>query len=692
MAQVVFTGTGPLINSQGEVIVPGRTLLPTGELGAKGTPVEADGETYVVPGKNLVAGSFVEGSASLTSPAGKGNPISNDDDTGPDVFAVQTNVISSAGVLTSTPPAAPAAPFYPAVPPGSNYFPNPMAANVNSIVMTQKPANGPLAYAQPDYARKIQVVVVSAAANNDITSGILTVVGIGASSEQVGDVFDLQITAGTTTTYTSDRAYKVITSCSISGLTFGAGGGTGSTVSIGVTDALGIQVNRPAVTIIEQDLLPRVIWPAYFEPGYVSDGWSGQAWNVAIASAEIGAIVFNPQSVYGGGGPGLQAYAAFYLPSIARAKATGKKVYGYSYTTYQARAVASVKADIANYVSWYSSVGLDGFFIDEVSFADPAVNAPQYAIDTAYYADLYAYIKGLNPNYQIVLNPGAAQYKDINNYSDVVISVEDTAAAFSTYVPPSWQFNQSSSRNGAIIHTATTVADMQAAMNRAKSMQFGWVYITPDPLPAPFSTLASYWTSEQTQLSDNTRQCTPTSLIMCTFANDIGYLFCDMKYNFVVRNTTNKFRRVYIDSGAVGGDPVNNITADYLIENGSRYNWNGAAWNYLGTVTQDIDTFRQWQVRVSRADLQNITGALSAILRPEENVGGNVKTRFSPTITISAMGVPTGGNPFTVTAAKVNNVAEAVGTVDYLAGTVTPTTACNGQRSFQFYYTIAANP
>jgi hypothetical protein len=693
VAQVVFTGTGPLINSQGEVIVPGKTLLPTGELGAKGKPVEADGETYVVPGKNLAGDGYLEGASTLTSSVGKGNPVSNDDDTGADVFAVRTNVLSDAGVLTSVPPVQTVTP-YPDVPPGSSYFANPMPANLVSIFATAKPANGRLNVNQPDFCRKLQVRVVSAAADNEIATGVLTVTGIGASGEQVGDVFDLQIGADTATTYTSDRAYQAITSASISGLTFGASGGAGSTVSIGVSNALGIPVGRPPVTFVNQSIDQKVIWPAYMEPGYASDNYSGNAWNVAIASSQIGAIIFNPQSPYGGGGPGVQAYAATYLPYLTRARAAGKLAIGYTYATYQARAVADVLADIDKYLLWYASSGVDGFFIDEVSFANPVSDPAQYAIDTAYYSTIYNYVKTKNPNYKVILNPGAVQYQDINLYSDIVISIEETAANFATWVPPSWQFNQSAAKNGGIIHTATTVDTMKSTVMRAKSVNIGWLYVTPDPLPAPFSTLpaATYWPSEQVWIDDETTQVNPTSLVMCTFANDIGYLFADMKTNLVVRDLNDKFRRVYIDSGAAGGDPVNDITADYLIENGSRYNWENGAWNYLGTVTQTVNTFRQWQVRVSRANLQNVTAALRAVLRPEEYVGGVSKTRFSPTISIAAMGVPTSGNAFTVSSAKVNGTAEAVGTVDYLAGTVTPTTAPNGSRSFQFYYTIAANP
>jgi hypothetical protein len=357
--------------------------------------------------------------------------------------------------------------------------------------------------------------------------------------------------------------------------------------------------------------------------------------------------------------------------------------------------VADVLSDIDKYLLWYASSGVDGFFIDEVSFADPAVDAAQYAIDTTYYSTIYNYVKNINPNLQIVLNPGAAQYKDINLYSDVVISFENTAAVFESWVPPQWQFTQDASRNCVLPHTCTTFEDMQNAMAKAKSVNAGWVYCTNEGLPGPWSSLptGAYWQEHKNLIDDTTLNADPTSLVMVTVGNDIGFIFCDIKTNFVVRNLSDKYRRLYIDSGAAGGDPAMTlISADYLIENGTRYVWNGAAWSSLGVVTQTINTAFQWQFRLSRASLQNITGALSCVVRPEEYVSGNSQTRFSSIISLAAMGVPTGGNAFSVSQAQANYVNEAVGTIDLLAGTIVPTTAPNGSIPFQFWYTIAANP
>lgn len=64
--------------------------------------------------------------------------------------------------------------------------------------------------------------------------------------------------------------------------------------------------------------------------------------------------------------------------------------------------------------------------------------------------------------------------------------------------------------------------------------------------------------------------------------------------------------------------------------------------------------------------------------------------------TSAAIGLPATKTPtpasFAVYKANVDGAAEAVGTVDATAGTITPTTAPNGTRDFDFWYTFSATP
>ena len=113
------------------------------------------------------------------------------------------------------------------------FFVDPDAADLVSVVTAVDAANGVLAIAlQPDYPRHLQVRVTNAGVA--ITAGVVTLVGIGAGGEAVGQV--IALTGGTATTITTD-VYARLTSATITAF---AGGGAGETIGIGVGAGLGL--------------------------------------------------------------------------------------------------------------------------------------------------------------------------------------------------------------------------------------------------------------------------------------------------------------------------------------------------------------------------------------------------------------------------------------------------------------------
>jgi hypothetical protein len=109
----------------------------------------------------------------------------------------------------------------------------PIAAELVSIVAALDPiASATLTIAaQPDFPRKLQVRIVDT--NNSVT-GTVTLVGIGARGQAVGQT--IQLTGGTRTV-TTDDAYATLTSATTASV---AGAAAGDTIGIGVATALGL--------------------------------------------------------------------------------------------------------------------------------------------------------------------------------------------------------------------------------------------------------------------------------------------------------------------------------------------------------------------------------------------------------------------------------------------------------------------
>ena len=117
-------------------------------------------------------------------------------------------------------------------------FLGPAAADVVAVYAAALPASGALVTIANsiDYPRKLQVAVVTGS-----TTGTLTMVGVGVDGEPVTDAISIA-TTNTGTTITT-RAYRTLTSATVSNLTGAAG-----TISIGLGAALGLPTQQTVVT------------------------------------------------------------------------------------------------------------------------------------------------------------------------------------------------------------------------------------------------------------------------------------------------------------------------------------------------------------------------------------------------------------------------------------------------------------
>ena len=116
----------------------------------------------------------------------------------------------------------------------------PIAAELVSIKAAATPTNGTITIAaQPDYPRKLQVrVVIGTTTTTAITAGTLTLVGTDCKTGAInGEVVSL--IANASTTITTTNCYSQLTSGTVAAYAAN-GSGTGNTLGIGVSNALGL--------------------------------------------------------------------------------------------------------------------------------------------------------------------------------------------------------------------------------------------------------------------------------------------------------------------------------------------------------------------------------------------------------------------------------------------------------------------
>ena len=221
---------------------------------------------------------------------------------------------------------------------------------------------------------------------------------------------------------------------------------------------------------------------AYFYP-VPNSPWDNL--NAAASRIPVTAIM-NP-----GSGPG-NIQDSNYVNAVDNLRTAGGKVIGYVPTTWGARPAADVKADIDKYVSWYN---IDGIFFDEMasSGSNSSLN---------YYQGIYDYVKGINPAWEVMGNPGTTTAESYltRPAADSLIVFESFASDYPGYTPSGWNFNHDPSQIGHLVHTTANQADMLTYLDLAVQRNAGQVYVTDDALNNPWDTLPTFWDAEVTRI------------------------------------------------------------------------------------------------------------------------------------------------------------------------------------------------
>jgi hypothetical protein len=217
--------------------------------------------------------------------------------------------------------------------------------------------------------------------------------------------------------------------------------------------------------------------PAYFYPT-ASNDWD----RLAAAAKQVSlTAILNPDS-----GPGKIADPN-YIKATNNLRAAGGNVVAYVSTSYGARGLAAVQADIARYVQFYK---IDGFFIDEMANNLPHVN---------YYGTIYSYIKTLNPRYRVFGNPGTRTLEEylMTPTADSLVTLEGTEASYANAEPPFYTNRYRASRFANIVHGVPTPTAMLNDFALAVGRNVGVIYVTDNShLGNPYNRLPTYFEQE----------------------------------------------------------------------------------------------------------------------------------------------------------------------------------------------------
>jgi len=217
----------------------------------------------------------------------------------------------------------------------------------------------------------------------------------------------------------------------------------------------------------------RMAVPAYYAP-------PDPQWQRLIDGAPtVGMIVFNPQS-----GPGTAADPA-YTQIIAQAQAAGIIMLGYVATSYGARPEAEVIADINSYYDFYSLSG--------IYFAEGPMENDCTPMESMYHRMSDA-VHARDP--QAFLAVGTRFCPTYIYFFDLMVQFARNWSEYQTdYTPPSWMPANSPQRFCHFVHTVPAT-DAGAALARTIANGAGWVFVTDQTDPNPWSVLPSYFDEE----------------------------------------------------------------------------------------------------------------------------------------------------------------------------------------------------
>jgi hypothetical protein len=207
-------------------------------------------------------------------------------------------------------------------------------------------------------------------------------------------------------------------------------------------------------------------------------GNSSTQFNAAFSAAQKVSVlaVINPDN-----GPSSRKISSI-ANNASRLRSAGAQVSGYIDTYYGGEGLSSVYSQIDAYRSWY---GATSIFLDEMSDKTSKVS---------YYRSIYNYAK--KKGMGVVGNPGTFVPSSYIGVADVLVTYEDSISkGWTSKRPASWTSGYPNKRFAAIVY-ATAGGTMKSVVDRALSLNYGWIFVTDGGGNDPFRNAPSYLSAE----------------------------------------------------------------------------------------------------------------------------------------------------------------------------------------------------